>query len=319
MRYKKSNINVIKRTNIVLFGLIFILSVFTSNVHGEEDGVLLERGTCEMTIVASKHGWDNKVTASAPCTDLVFGYYVKEIDRFGIEGMVNYTVEYSGQQFVVSTPNSTKYYEAVLTVYTVKDLPKKEDPPTEEKPGNEPSPGDEPKTDKPNEEDPKTEKPKTKDTKEDTPNNPLSEQPKDKDKPNTDKPKDKPKTEQNTKTKNGQDSQSSGSSSNAKDLNEKNNEITEEWNAEKENDKQEDDQVGNENIGLGGNSDSLNEVSDSINEEKEEPRYAAFESQVTADTEHKSNNGTIILVAFLTVGLLLTSYFFLVKKRKVNK
>lgn len=96
--------------------------------------------TCEMTIVSNVNTPQNPARPSGECTNLVEGYYVANIDRFGIAGAATYTVTYSGQQFEIGIPTG-QYTSAILTVYTVK----KEAPKPAPAPAPKPEPKPEPK------------------------------------------------------------------------------------------------------------------------------------------------------------------------------
>ncbi|MFD1608814.1 hypothetical protein [Oceanobacillus luteolus] len=76
----------------------------------------LEPGTCGMTINTEVHTWSNKAQATGPCEGLVEGYYLADNGEPWLIGGVTQPVDYSGQQFVIGTPNHP-YGESILTVY----------------------------------------------------------------------------------------------------------------------------------------------------------------------------------------------------------
>jgi len=77
----------------------------------------LPKAKCEMTIT-DKNDQAHWVTPEGVCKDIIYGYYEKNVDTFLITGLRVAVVSHSGQTFVISTPNSSKYVEADLTVYT---------------------------------------------------------------------------------------------------------------------------------------------------------------------------------------------------------
>ncbi|MEI2356697.1 hypothetical protein, partial [Mesobacillus zeae] len=88
----------------------------TSKAQAEE----WPRAKCTMTIDANKKpNSDNPAKASSPCSDVIFGVYYENVNRFAITGIAHHTVTRNGQTFVIPVMNSDKYVEADLTVYII--------------------------------------------------------------------------------------------------------------------------------------------------------------------------------------------------------
>src|SRR5690606_24496639 len=93
---------------------------------------------CTLTISSDIHTMENPALADGVCHgDQVWGYYMPHLDDFALRGAADYNLKEnrSGQQFVIGLPNVQGYSSAILTVYTIKvEPPKQEDPPKQEEP-----------------------------------------------------------------------------------------------------------------------------------------------------------------------------------------
>ena len=196
---------------VLIVGILLVLA-FPQSIFAwvGDDGHIYT--TCTLTIRSDIHTEENPAIPDGLCVGRAWGYYMPHLDEFALRGGANYNLKENrdGQVFDIALPVVQGYSRALLTVYTIKVEPPKQEepkqPPKDEKPTDPPkqeNPKEEPKQPQQPQQPPKDEKPKTEQPKNEPPKNqnPKNEQPKT-EQPKTENPKtQKPNSEQ-TKNQN---------------------------------------------------------------------------------------------------------------------
>ena len=201
---------------VLIVGILLVLA-FPQSIFAwvGDDGHIYT--TCTLTIRSDIHTEENPAIPDGLCVGRVLGYYMPHLDEFALRGGANYNLKENrdGQVFDIALPVVQGYSRALLTVYTIKVEPPKQeepkqppkdekptDPPKQENPKEEPKqPQQPPKDEKPKTEQPKNEPPKNQNPKNEQPKNeqPKTEQPKTEN-PKTQKPNSEQTKNQNSKT-----------------------------------------------------------------------------------------------------------------------